>query len=131
MLKDASATAIYGSRGANGVIVITTKAPAMGKLRVTYRGDLNLEVPDLNSYDVLNACQKLEIEKKAGLWSETNLTDLATYNKILNDINSGVNTDWLSQPLRVVSVIGITCVWREETKPFVMLLRSSIMMSRG
>ena len=57
----------------------------MGKLRVTYRGDLNLEVPDLNSYDVLNACQKLEIEKKAGLWSETNLTDLATYNKILND----------------------------------------------
>lgn len=101
LLKDASATAIYGSRGANGVIVITTKAPAMGKLRVTYRGDLNLEVPDLNSYDVLNACQKLEIEKKAGLWSETNLTDLATYNKILNDINSGVNTDWLSQPLRV------------------------------
>ena len=98
LLKDASATAIYGSRGANGVIVITTKAPAMGKLRITYRGDLNLEVPDLNSYDVLNACQKLEIEKKAGLWSETNLTDLATYNKILNDINSGVNTDWLSQP---------------------------------
>ena len=90
LLKDASATAIYGSRGANGVIVITTKAPAMGKLRVTYRGDLNLEVPDLNSYDVLNACQKLEIEKKAGLWSETNLTDLATYNKILNDINSWV-----------------------------------------
>lgn len=101
LLKDASATAIYGSRGANGVIVITTKAPAMGKLRVTYRGDLNLEIPDLTSYDVLNARQKLEIEKKVGLWSETNLTDLATYNSILNDINAGVDTDWLSQPLRV------------------------------
>ena len=37
LLKDASATAIYGSRGANGVIVITTKTPAMGKLKVNYK----------------------------------------------------------------------------------------------
>jgi len=46
ILKDASATGIYGSRGANGVIVITTKAPTMGKLRVSYRGDATIETPD-------------------------------------------------------------------------------------
>lgn len=45
LLKDASATAIYGSRGANGVIVITTKEPEPGKLRFSYTGSLNLEVP--------------------------------------------------------------------------------------
>ena len=38
LLKDASATAIYGSRGANGVIVITTKEPEPGKLRFSYTG---------------------------------------------------------------------------------------------
>ena len=36
ILKDASATAIYGSRAANGVVVVTTKAPQEGQLRVSY-----------------------------------------------------------------------------------------------
>ena len=101
LLKDASATSIYGSRGANGVIVITTKMPAMGKLRLTYRGDLNIEVPDLNSYDLLDAREKLDLEKKVGIWDSYDLRSKNLYNKYLNDINSGVNTDWLAQPLRV------------------------------
>ena len=53
LLKYASATAIYCSRGANGVIVITTKEPEPGKLRFSYTGSLNLEVPDLSDYDCL------------------------------------------------------------------------------
>ena len=36
ILKDAAATAIYGSRAANGVVVVETKAPVMGKMRVSY-----------------------------------------------------------------------------------------------
>lgn len=36
VLKDAAATAIYGSRAANGVVVVETKAPEMGELRVSY-----------------------------------------------------------------------------------------------
>ena len=39
ILKDASATAIYGSRAANGVVVITTKAPEQGRLRIRYKFD--------------------------------------------------------------------------------------------
>ena len=55
ILKDASATAIYGSRGANGVIVITTKAPEAGRIKVYFRAGLNLEMPDLTSYNLMNA----------------------------------------------------------------------------
>ena len=55
ILKDASATAIYGSRGANGVIVVTTKAPQAGKLKIYVQGGMNIEMPDLSSYDLLNA----------------------------------------------------------------------------
>ncbi len=40
ILKDASATSLYGSRGANGVVVITTTRPAAGKLRISYNGQV-------------------------------------------------------------------------------------------
>lgn len=104
LLKDASATAIYGSRGANGVIVITTKAPTMGKLRVTYRGDFNVEVPDLTSYDRLGPREKLEIENMVGIYDDASafkrIAKQRYYNKIMAEINSGVNTDWMSKPLR-------------------------------
>lgn len=104
LLKDATATAIYGSRGANGVIVITTKSPEMGKLKINYKGDANVELPDLTAYDRLNAREKLELEKMVGLYdysrAEIDVTLKRYYNDILNEVNSGVNTDWLSKPLR-------------------------------
>nr|WP_121272084.1 SusC/RagA family TonB-linked outer membrane protein [Pedobacter schmidteae] len=103
ILKDASATAIYGSRGANGVIVITTKAPQLGKLRITYRNDMNIEMPDLTGYDVLDARQKLELERRVGLYDnprpQFDIPLKAYYNYLLNEVNSGVNTYWLSKPL--------------------------------
>ena len=64
LLKDASATAIYGSRGSNGVIVVTTKKPEAGKLKLLVRTGLQLEVPDLTSYDLLNAWEKLDLEQQ-------------------------------------------------------------------
>ncbi len=100
ILKDASATSIYGSRGANGVIVINTKAPEKGKLRVTYSSKISIEAPDLSSYSLLNAREKLEAEVMGGLWNTTSQEKLQQYNVFLNDINSGVNTDWMAQPLR-------------------------------
>ena len=45
VLKDASATAIYGSRGANGVILVTTRNPEAGKVRVEYSGYVNFKTP--------------------------------------------------------------------------------------
>ncbi|MCK7553693.1 SusC/RagA family TonB-linked outer membrane protein [Chitinophaga sedimenti] len=104
MLKDASATAIYGSRGANGVIVIKTKAPKSGKLRLSYRGDVNVEMPDLTSYNLLKSREKLALEEKVGLYTEENagmaVASRNYYNFILSEINRGVETDWLSKPVR-------------------------------
>lgn len=54
VLKDASATAIYGSRASNGVILITTKKGRSGKIRVTYDGNISVSTPK-NKIDVLNA----------------------------------------------------------------------------
>ncbi|MDD4198089.1 MAG: TonB-dependent receptor [Paludibacter sp.] len=45
VLKDASATAVYGSRAANGVILVTTKNPEKGKTKVDYSGYVNLKTP--------------------------------------------------------------------------------------
>lgn len=47
VLKDASATAIYGARGANGVIIVTTKKGISGKTKVTYDGYVGVKVPQL------------------------------------------------------------------------------------
>ncbi len=103
LLKDAAATAIYGSRAANGVLVITTVTPEEGKLRVSYNFDLSLNVTDLSSYKVLNATDKLEYERLAGLYDYDNALsqdelDAAFYRKKYNVV-SGVDTYWLSQPI--------------------------------
>ncbi len=104
LLKDAAATAIYGSKAANGVVVIDTKHPEKGKLRLSYSGNFTLTAPDLSSYHLLNAKEKLHLEKIAGIYKSTvdewqqYLDEL--YNQRLKEVQRGVNTYWLSQPLR-------------------------------
>ena len=104
VLKDASATAIYGSRGANGVIVIKRKTPQTGRLRFSYSGSLNVEVPDLSDYHLLNAADKLELERRSGYYKSTNpgrdFILKKKYSAILENITRGFETDWLSKPLR-------------------------------
>lgn len=82
ILKDAAATAIYGSRAANGVVVITTVAPKPGEVRVSYNFTGTLEMPDLRDYNLANASEKLEIERLAGLF------DVSAGDNMGNIINS-------------------------------------------
>ena len=104
ILKDAAATAIYGSRGANGVIVVSTKKPEAGRLRVSAEAGMVVEVPDLTSYHLLNASQKLELEKQIGAYSDPNASTYnrlqGVYNERRRAVASGVDTDWLAKPLR-------------------------------
>lgn len=109
ILKDATATALYGSRAANGVVVVETIRPQKGKLQVTYTGDLNLEVPDITDYNVLNAAEKLEYEKIAGLYDEIGMPwydegKRNLYNERLKLVRQGFDTDWLSKPLNSLGV---------------------------
>ncbi len=105
ILKDASATAIYGSRGANGVVVITSSRPPLGRLRVSYSAGVNLEVPDFSSYNLMNSTEKLAIEESAGLYSSDDVNKqlklLQLYNTNKKAVTEGVSTDWLELPTRV------------------------------
>jgi TonB-linked SusC/RagA family outer membrane protein len=106
LLKDAAATAIYGSRAANGVLVITTIPPKEGKLQLAYNYEVNVMSPDLTDYHVLDAGEKLEYERLAGLYNSDNNPalsqdelDVIYYQKKRNVVG-GVNSYWLSQPLK-------------------------------
>ena len=94
ILKDASATAIYGSRAANGVIVIKTKAPSEGQLRVNYNFTASIAIPDLNGYDLLDAREKLDFEKSIGMYKDNNadaqINKDKDYNYKLSLVESGV-----------------------------------------
>ena len=104
ILKDAAATAIYGSRGSNGVIVVITKQPEPGKLRVNAEIGIDMEVPDLTSYDLLNAREKLELERQVGLYDskypDMDLRYQETYNERYQRVLSGMSTDWINKPIR-------------------------------
>ena len=107
ILKDAASTAIYGSKAANGVVVVETVKPQAGKLMVSYNGNANISMPDLSSYNLMNAKEKLAFEKLAGKytpasWSATSDFELQKlYNQKLAEIESGIDTYWLTEPLRV------------------------------
>ncbi len=106
LLKDAASTAIYGSKAANGVVVIETKAPERGKLQLSYKGDFSVTVADLTDYNLMNSREKLEFETLAGVYKDRNSDIFNQYrldslrNARLKGIEKGINTYWLSEPLQ-------------------------------
>lgn len=104
ILKDAASTAIYGSKAANGVLVVETVQPEMGKLRVTYRGDFTVSFADLSDYNLMDSREKLEFERLSGYYtSEYPTTQIGLdqlYNERLAEVKRGVDTYWMSEPLR-------------------------------
>ncbi len=106
VLKDASASAIYGSRAANGVVVVETKSPEAGKLQISYTLNGKFEIPDLSSYNLMNASEALEFQKAAGIFDaykpgEDGGNNLNSYNAVKRAVLSGVDTYWLKKPLRL------------------------------
>ena len=111
VLKDASATALYGSKAANGVIVIVRKPIKESTLHVSYNLTGNVQFPMLGDYNVLNAADKLEYERLAGLYDAQGAISPTTglpyqyeldalYNQRFQAIRSGLESDWLAQPAR-------------------------------
>ncbi|MBR5567452.1 MAG: SusC/RagA family TonB-linked outer membrane protein [Bacteroidales bacterium] len=106
ILKDAASTAIYGSKASNGVVVIETKAPARGRLQLSYKGDFGLSLADLSDYNLMNSREKLEFETLAGVYRDNTNDPFAQIrldnlrNERLKEIERGVDTYWLSEPVR-------------------------------
>jgi TonB-linked SusC/RagA family outer membrane protein len=89
ILKDASATAIYGSRAANGVVVITTKRGKQGKTQVNYDGWVGI-TNAFNLPKLLNAQQYVDIKNEAR--ANANLAPGFAIQKDAN--GNDVSTDW-------------------------------------
>ena len=119
VLKDAAATSVYGSRAANGVVVVETKVAPDGALSVSYNGTMTVQTPDLTDYNMMDAATKLDTEWRAGLYNPTNAAQMNLYNSYRRNVLGGVDTYWLSKPLRTaiqnrhsLSVAGGTDVFR-------------------
>ncbi|MBC9911649.1 SusC/RagA family TonB-linked outer membrane protein [Chitinophaga varians] len=108
ILKDAASTAMYGARAANGVVVVETRKPKQGELQVYYSGDFRVEIPDLRSYNLMDAREKLAFEKLAGRYTKRE-SDQAQRQVYLDSIYSahralveqGVNSYWLNEPVQI------------------------------
>ncbi len=109
ILKDAASKALYGSKAANGVIVIETTKLSSNKPLVTYNASLDLELPDLSSYNLTNAAQKLEAERIDGMYTAkvntydppgSNAELLQLYNFRRKLVLEGMDTYWMAKPLR-------------------------------
>lgn len=102
ILKDAVAAVVYGSYAANGVFVIKTKDPEIGRMRVSYSGNYKVNVPDLSTYDMLSGEELLQYQENLGLyghdWEQRH--QFGNYMQIKQWLYEGVDTDWKSQPVQ-------------------------------
>src|SRR5690606_16281759 len=100
ILKDASATALYGTRAKNGVIVITTKKGRSGQTRVNYSGNFSFNLrPSYEQFDILNSHEEMSVYREM---YEKGLVDITTsvraqnygvLGKMFNEISEH-NLDW-------------------------------------
>jgi TonB-linked SusC/RagA family outer membrane protein len=98
ILKDASATAIYGARGANGVVLITTKRGQNGKSQISYNAYFGTQKV-VNPFEMLNAKDYMLLAND--LYKEIDgqqNSDFGAYTQ--SQLNSTVNTDWINAATR-------------------------------
>ncbi len=106
ILKDAASKAIYGSKAANGVIVIETIKLLSSKPVITYNSSVDLEMPDLTSYNLSNALEKLEAERIDGFYipfgndAQQLASQQQLYNRRKKLAMEGLDTYWLAKPLQ-------------------------------
>lgn len=94
ILKDAAATALYGARAMNGVVVITTKKGKAGKPSVNYTGNFTTQLkPQYSSYNIMNSAEQMsvlgELERKGILNSDIlSSSNFGVYGKMYDLINT-------------------------------------------
>jgi TonB-linked SusC/RagA family outer membrane protein len=100
ILKDASAVAIYGSRGANGVILITTKRGKQGKAQISFSTYYGVK-KQIENMDKMNGQQFVEYRRVAnGLAKGDNSKDLVLLGGLYNNYTNGIETDYLDETYR-------------------------------
>lgn len=93
VLKDAASTAIYGARGANGVVIITTKKGSEGKINVSYGFDGSFKFLN-NPYDMMNAEEKIKYDMQ--VWKQNGSVGVAPYTEEEQAFR-GEGTNWINE----------------------------------
>ncbi len=116
VLKDASA-AIYGVRGGNGVILVTTKKGSEGKAQVNYNGSFTVQVPSMmpelaSAVDAMTLYNEMSMNMTDGggslTYSKETIEEYMRGDKIASDWNSLVFADWAPQTQHDISITGGT-----------------------
>src|SRR4029450_10653544 len=85
ILKDAAATALYGARAMNGVIVITTKKGRAGKPSISYTGNFSYQLkPTYENYDIMNSLDQMSV------YAEIERKGFLPFSDLVNSPNTGV-----------------------------------------
>jgi TonB-linked SusC/RagA family outer membrane protein len=95
VLRDASATAIYGNRGGTGVIVITTKKGESGKTAVSYAGQRGITQPGKQQFEMMNSSEILLFQEQMGMQASNGLPGWAFSRK--NPANANLPAATLAQ----------------------------------
>jgi TonB-linked SusC/RagA family outer membrane protein len=102
VLKDAASSAIYGSEGGNGVIIITTKKALKGSSEVNYNFHYGIQQVS-NRVEMMGATEFINYQRESYLWEATILSTNPKYQQALDQYDawdkSSTNTDWMSHLL--------------------------------
>lgn len=116
VLKDASATAIYGVRAVNGVIVVTTKQGKTGKTRVNYSADVQIRArPNYGQVDVMNAAQRLRTSEElfaANILSTTRSNKIGWEGAYLDYTAKNISKEEFDQRLQNMATMNTN--WFDE-----------------
>ncbi|QEC40381.1 TonB-dependent receptor [Pseudobacter ginsenosidimutans] len=113
VLKDASAKAIYGSRGSNGVIVITTKRGKAGKLALEYRSQYGVSALTSTKFRMMNSAERKQFEEEIGLETGSEAGPFWTYSKLNPDYSGKSPAEQAAADRIVDSLLHMNTDWRD------------------
>lgn len=112
VLKDAQAQSLYGSRGAAGVIVVTTKRGKSGRTILTYRGQVGTSQPGTQQFEMMNTSDLLLFQEKLGMKVNNNLPGWAL-SRLNPTYATASTTEKADRDRRLDSIRGIDVNWKD------------------
>lgn len=113
ILKDASAKALYGSRGSNGVIVITTKKGKAGKLSVEYRSQYGISTLTSTKFRMMNSAERKLFEEGIGVETGAEAGPFWTYSKLNPEYATKTPAEQQEADHIVDSLLKVNTDWRD------------------
>jgi TonB-linked SusC/RagA family outer membrane protein len=137
ILKDAAATALYGARAMNGVVVITTKRGRTGKPQISYTGNFSTQLkPVYTEYNIMNSAQQMsvwgELERKGLLRSDIlSQANFGVYGKMYDLMNADENGNFPLQNTTAAKNAFLKSYASKNTDWFDLLFRNSLIQEHS